>query len=136
VAEKLRPTDTIIVVTPIDTTKIDQFFAKYPLFEVYKNDVKLLYRKNPIFIWHKGTELIEFAHVLYNQASQLDREGLKMQIPYSENFEVIFYKANGVKMSPDSEFLSSSLLFYYIRHVYECVNDAQRPEMHWYIPRE
>lgn len=68
-------------IIPIDTTKFDAFFQKYPDFKKFEGEIKKLYRKHDHYIWHDDKGLIEFADVLHHLSSNLEEEGVKKICP-------------------------------------------------------
>lgn len=87
---------------PIDTSKINAFFIKYPKFAVYRNEVKQLYSRHSYYIWYDNKGVIEFAQMLYNRVVQISDEGLPIQIPYTEKLYNIFAHQTS-KIEIDSE---------------------------------
>ena len=127
------PRDTV---RPMDTTKIESFFLKYPEFSTHKLNVTQLYQKYNRFIWFKNNGLTEFAQVLFNQVVQLDNEGIKTPVPYRHQYDEIFYTEKGNLATITSELLISCLYFYYIKNVYEGIDTEISENLQWHLPRE
>lgn len=120
---------------PIDTTKINAFFIKYPKFAVYKSEVKQLYRRHSYYIWYDNKGIIEFAQMLYNRVTQISDEGLPIQIPYNEQLHNIFTHVTS-KPETDSELLISSMYFFYTEKVFSGLALGESLNTGWYLPRE
>ncbi|OYQ35664.1 L,D-transpeptidase [Flavobacterium cyanobacteriorum] len=121
----------------IDSTSINAFFAKYPEFNEFSPEVKELYKKhNYHYIWHDRKGLIEFAEVLFNRVTQIDKEGLPLKIPYSEKLNALFFNNASSRPDLDAELLVSAMYFYWAHKVYKGLDDKESRETGWYLPRE
>lgn len=121
---------------PIDTTQFAAFFKKYPKYKDFKSEINELYKKHPHFVWHDKDGVIEFAQVLYNEANQLDDEGLKVDIPYRKDVSRIFYNSNNNKAKINEELLISGMYFYYTKKKYEGLDKSASKKTGWYLPRD
>jgi murein L,D-transpeptidase YcbB/YkuD len=122
---------------PLDSTKIDPFFAKYPAFKEYKKEIKELYKKHHYhYIWHDKQGLIEFAEVLFNRVHQIEKEGLPAKIPYEAQLNDLFYNNSNSKPEINNELLVSSMYFYWAHKVYKGLDPKESRETGWYLPRE
>ena len=121
--------------TPIDTTKINAFFIKYPNFAFYRSEVKQLYSRHSYYIWYDNKGVIEFAQMLYNRVVQISEEGLPIQIPYQEQLNSIFTHTTS-KPESDSELLISSMYFFYTEKVFSGLAVGESRDTGWYLPRE
>jgi len=121
----------------IDTTKFDDFFAKYPDYKPYRGEISKLYQKHKHYIWHEKKGLIEFAEVMYNRVNQIDDEGVATKIPYKKQLDELFENnGRGERPDVDSELLISSMYFFYAKNVLNGVDTSKSKETGWYLPRE
>ena len=120
---------------PLDTTKINAFFAKHPDFKKFEKEVKTLYSKHNHYIWQDKGGLIEFADVIHSKVNQLDDEGLEIKVPYKDELNAIFDDAKS-KPDTESELLISSMYFYYAKNVLEGLDPSKSKETGWYLPRD
>lgn len=120
----------------IDSTQIGSFFSKFPEFKAFQPEIKSLYKKqNYQYVWYDDNGRNDFAEVLYNKASQLDAEGVPVDLPYKNEFAALF---SDYKKKPDleNELLISSMYFFYAKKVYAGLDPQQSKQMGWYLPRE
>lgn len=122
-------------IIPIDTTKFDAFFQKYPDFKKFEGEIKKLYRKHDHYIWHDDKGLIEFADVLHHLSSNLEEEGVKKNMPYKDSLDQLFYAGNS-KPDTESELLVSSMYFYYAKNVLQGLDPSESEATGWYLPRD
>lgn len=120
----------------IDTAKFDAFFSKYPKYKEFRPEIKELYRKHRHYVWHDKDGVIEFAQVLYNEANQLDEEGVEKTIPYKNDISSIFYSRNKKKPTINEELLISSMYFYFTKKKYEGLDKNASKQTGWFLPRE
>jgi L,D-transpeptidase YcbB len=118
----------------IDSMAVERFVGVYPLLAEHRVDLHQLYRKQNACIWYKDGRLVEFAHVLYTQISQLEEEGLPAQIPYKTIFDQVL--ASQGALGTESELLLSALYFYYTCKVYGGLDHDRSIATGWFIPRE
>ncbi|OIQ22468.1 MAG: L,D-transpeptidase [Flavobacterium sp. MedPE-SWcel] len=125
-----------VKIIPIDTTKFDTFFKKYPKFGEFESDIRKLYNKYDHHIWQDGKGLVEFAQILHNQTHQIHEEGISDSIPYDDVINSLFYEENQNKSDINTELLISSMYFYYTKKVYGGIDKETSTELGWYLPRE
>lgn len=125
-------------VIPIDKAQFEAFFAKYPDFKEYKEDIDKLYTEHNHYVWHEKRGLIEFAEVLFNRVNQLPvTEGLPNKLPYKNKIDDLFYNTGrGDKPDVESELLISSMYFYYTKKVLEGLDPSKSRQTGWYLERE
>ncbi len=120
----------------IDSTQIDEFFAKHPDFKEYSDDVTELYSKNEWrFVWYDEDGRNDFAEVLYDRARQIEKEGVPAQLPYQKEFSELF---SDDRKKPDlnKELLISSMYFFYAKKVYDGLDPQKSKQLGWYLPRQ
>jgi len=126
-----KPDDVIA----LDSTKIAPFFTKYTQFKEYEPEIRKLYKKyNYKYIWHDKKGPIEFAGVIYNQVNQLQKEGVKNDIPYKKEFNELFEDED--RPTVDAELLISSMYIYYANKVLGGLDANASKQTGWYLPRE
>ncbi|TGD57598.1 L,D-transpeptidase family protein [Flavobacterium humi] len=121
-----------------DSAEITGFFAKYPDFKEYKEDINELYKKHQYhYIWFDKGEVTEFADAVYNQVNQISTEGIPSKLPYKEQIDSIFY-GNEENTVPDAntELLLSSMYFFYAKKVYQGLDTKDSKKTGWFLPRE
>jgi L,D-transpeptidase YcbB len=124
-------------VIPIDKGQFAGFFAKYPEFKPYEEQVNALYEKHDHYIWHEKRGFIEFAEVLYNRVNQIGTDGLPKKIPYKQKLDELFADlGRGEKPSVDNELLISSMYFYYADKVLGGLDANKSKQTGWFLPRE
>jgi murein L,D-transpeptidase YcbB/YkuD len=124
-------------VIPIDTTKFEAFFTKYPDYKPFKGEIAKLYNKHPHYIWHEKRGFIEFAEVMYNRVNQIDDEGVPTKIPYKKNLDELFENdGRGERPDVDSELLISSMYFFYAKKALNGLDASKSKQTGWYLPRE
>lgn len=122
---------------PLDSTRIDAFFAEHKDFKEFQPEVEELYKKhNYHYIWHDKKGLIEFAEVLYDRANQLTAEGLPAKLPYEQRLGEIFHGRGTDKPELNDELMISSMYFYWVHKVYKGLDIQESKETGWYLPRE
>ncbi len=120
-----------------DSTQVASFFAKYPEFSKFKPEINELYKKhNYHYIWYDKDGRIDFAEVIYNQANQMQSEGIPVQVPYKEKIDDLFAQSDSKKANIDNELLISSMYFFYAKKVYEGVDPNASKSTGWFLPRE
>jgi len=120
----------------IDSTQIGAFFTKFPEFKSYESEINSLYKKqNYQYVWYDDDGRNDFAEVLYNKASQLDSEGVPVDLPYKNEFADLF-DDNKSKPNLEKELLISSMYFFYAKKVYAGLDPQLSKEMGWYLPRQ
>jgi murein L,D-transpeptidase YcbB/YkuD len=123
---------------PFDSTLIAPFFAKYPKLKYLKPEVVQLYKKhNYEFLWYDSSGMNEFAALLYDKVNNLEREGLKIRIPYAVEIQAIFQDAEIMEKSDlEVELMMSSLYFFYADRVFKGLDTKKTAELGWYLPRK
>jgi len=120
----------------IDSTQIQPFLTKHPEFKAFESDIKALYRKHQYqYVWYDNSGRNDFAEVLYNKASQLDAEGVPVDLPYKERYAELFSE-NKSKPNLDNDLMISAMYFFYAKKVYAGLDPQQSKQMGWYLPRE
>ncbi len=120
----------------IDSLQLDSFFKNHPDFAKYKEDVTELYNKhNYRFVWYDDDGRVDFADILYNRASQIEKEGVPAPLPYKEKIDDIFSN-DRKKPNLEKELLISSMYFFYAQKVYDGLDPKKSRELGWYLPRE
>jgi len=121
---------------PLDATKIDAFFTKYPKFKEFQPQIKELYAKHHHhYIWHDDKGLIEFAEVMYNRTNSLEKDGVPTEVPHREAIDQLFTKGSN-KPDLNNELLVSSMYFYYTKKVFEGLDPKKAKQTGWFLPRE
>jgi murein L,D-transpeptidase YcbB/YkuD len=124
--------------TIIDSSQIDAFFARYPAFKTYQDQIKALYKKHDYhYVWYDKDGRVDFAEVLFNKVSRIELEGVQAKIPYENQIEALFAADDNKKSrNITNELLISSMYFFYTKKVLEGVDTSKSKETGWFLPRE
>jgi L,D-transpeptidase YcbB len=120
----------------IDSTQFSAFFDKHPDFKIHQKEILELYRENDFkFVWYDKDGRNDFAEVLYDRASQIEKEGVAAELPYTQEYEKLFADD---KRKPDlyKELLISSMYFFYAKNVYDGLDPRHSKQLGWYLPRQ
>ena len=124
-----------LVKSPIDSSKITDFFQKYPKLSQYKNQTFNTYQnQNYNYIWYDGKGIKEIATILYNKINNIQDEGLSLDIPYKTLFENQYSKKNNPKNIELELFLTTYYLLYAER-VFHGIDSPISKKLGWYLPR-
>jgi L,D-transpeptidase YcbB len=119
----------------ISQKDITSFIHSYPKYKDLSDGLKALYGKDSSFIWFSNNRLKDFARVVYNNAMQMDKEGLPVSFPYAERYATLFYESETEKAMPETELLISSLYLYYNKRVYDGLDPEKSTLTGWHLPR-
>ncbi|NBL64930.1 L,D-transpeptidase family protein [Flavobacterium sp. NST-5] len=120
-----------------DSTKMADFFNKFPKFKEFQPDINELYKKyNHHFIWYDKDGMVEFAEALFNRTNQIGADGVVAKLPYKSEINNLFFDNRGEKPELTSELLISSMYFFYAKNVLQGVETSQSKQTGWYLPRE
>jgi murein L,D-transpeptidase YcbB/YkuD len=120
----------------ITQADVDYFISHYPKYKKIKNSLTSLYSKDSSFIWYDSNGLKDFARVVYNNAGQLEKEGLPAAFPYAEKYASIFEGSETAESTPENELLISALYLYYNNKVYGGLGIDDSRRTGWLLPRE
>lgn len=120
-----------------DSTQIPAFIAKYPEFKEFESELKEVYQKrNYHYVWYDKDGRIDFAEVLYNRINQIKNDGVQAQIPYKKQIDELFDQRESKKAGPESDFLVSSMYFFYTKNVLQGLDPEKSKQTGWFLPRE
>lgn len=120
-------------ITAID---INEFTRHYPKFKGLSSGLTSLYSKDSSYIWYDSNGMKDFARVVYNNAGQLEKEGLPASFPYADKYVTLFEESDPVQGTADAELLISALYLYYNNKVYGGVAMEKSRQTGWLLPRE
>ena len=120
-----------------DSTNIPTFIAKYPEFKEFEGELKEVYRKrNYHYVWYDKDGRIDFAEVLYNRINQIKNDGVQAEMPYRKQIDELFDQRESKKAGPESDFLVSSMYFFYTKNVLQGLDAEKSKQTGWFLPRE
>jgi len=149
--DTLSPKHTDILVTgdlhPVleksfDSSQIAAFLEKYPEFAAYSEAFHTFYRSREFkYVWYNRNGLIEPAHALIAKIEDEETEGLKMKIPYRDDYLYLFQYNDSVKtvgpmVRPDvsTELMLTAQYFNYVQNVWVGAESVKAQGLQWYLP--
>jgi len=119
----------------ISDATIEKFFVSHPDFKPYRKEVLGLYDdKRNRYLWFDEDGRNDMAEVLYSYASNIDAEGVPVELPYKEQFSKLFNEK--AKASPENDLLISSMYLFYAKKVFAGMDPKKSRQLGWYLPRE
>lgn len=120
----------------ITHTDVADFIQKHPKYKAVAQGLTSLYSKDSSFIWFDNNGLKDFARVLYNNAGQMEKEGLPASFPYADKYAALFEESDPYQATTEAELLLSALYVYYNNKVYGGLATEQSRQTGWLLPRE
>ncbi|RZJ25136.1 MAG: L,D-transpeptidase, partial [Flavobacterium sp.] len=106
-------------------------------FKPFAKDISALYDKHDHkMIWYDKDGRVDFAEVLFSQASEVEAEGVPVPLPYKSEFDDIFEMRDTKKPSPEDDLMISSMYFFYARKAITGVDAKQSKSTGWFLPRD
>jgi len=125
-----------------DSSRLDSFLKKYPLFHPYSKDLKKFYSmRRYAYAWYDNKGLIEQTEDMYNRIVNIHDEGLPQKILYMEEFRTLMENAQAAvsesgSLDPETELMISGEYFNYARNVWTGVPEEVSKKLEWFIPRK
>lgn len=118
-------------------SELDPFLSAHPEFEPYRKDLIALYDKHDHrMIWYDKDGRVDFAEVLYDQAVQLESEGVPVDLPYKSEIDEVIDKRDTKKPSVTDELLVSSMYFFYAKKALSGLDARHSRSTGWFLPRD
>lgn len=125
-----------------DSTRVDSFLNKFPLFKAYESDLRKFYQmRNYAYAWYDQKGLIEQTEDIYNRLTNVHDEGLPEKVMYMTEFRAMIDSAETVvidnpKPDPFTELMISAEYFNYARNVWTGIPESDSKRMEWFLPRK
>lgn len=119
-----------------DSTQINLFISRYPLFKPLQTDIQKFYQsRNYAYAWYDTKGIIEQADNLYNKMMNISEEGLPETILYKDSLMRIFDDTVSTQI-PENELMLTSQYFDYANKVWRGISEKQSKSLNWFIPRK
>ncbi|HTQ66367.1 MAG TPA: L,D-transpeptidase family protein [Puia sp.] len=119
-----------------DSTQINLFISRYPLFKLLQTDIQKFYQsRNYAYAWYDTKGIIEQADNLYNKMMNISEEGLPETILYKDSLMRIFDDTVSTQI-PENELMLTSQYFDYANKVWRGISEKQSKSLNWFIPRK
>ena len=119
-----------------DSTGLNAFIVKYPVFQVYETDLRKFYRsRNFAYAWYDNNGLIEQAYNLHNHLANLKDEGVQTVMQYEDSLDEIINQADDIP-DPNIELMLSAQYFQYAEKVWGGINEKDTRSLNWFLPRK
>jgi len=128
-----------------DSTQVDSFLARYPSLKSFGNDIHTFYsNRQYAYAWFDSLGIIEQAGNLLNRIENITDEGLPQKALYKGAFDTLVaeaqYQTND-KSTPApidaiTELMLTAQYFYYARHVWQGIPEAESKALNWFLPRK
>lgn len=125
----------------LDSTSLQDFYAKYSKLENFKGDAENLYleHKNAA-IWFDSHGLKEFAHSLNSRYLSLDQEGIETVFPYENELETIFpadEEQESQLTQDEIDLMLTNLYYFYADQVIGGgLSEKATDNLGWLLPRK
>jgi murein L,D-transpeptidase YcbB/YkuD len=128
-----------------DSTQVDSFLSRYPSLKEFGGDIHTFYRSRQYaFAWFDSLGIIEQAANLLNRIENISEEGISKKVLYQQAFDTLVagsqYQTNDKSTPPPTDVATELMLtaqyFYYARHVWEGIPEAESKAMDWFLPRK
>lgn len=121
-----------------DSVAIRQFTNTYPLFNVFRNDLLLFYRKRDFaYAWFDNKGLIEQAENVFNHVINIRDEGLPDKIPYKSEFENLMDSiTRNNQPSVMAELMLTAQYLVYAKKAWQGLPEKQSLSAAWFITRK
>ncbi|MBL0740955.1 L,D-transpeptidase family protein [Chryseolinea lacunae] len=124
-----------------DSSAIRSFVKKYPGFASYGADLEKFYRaRNYSYAWYDRNGVIEQASALFNRIQNLQQDGIKATLPYTQNFQALMDDRDTLlrrePMNAEAELMLTSQYFSFARHVWHGIDESETRKLEWFLPRK
>lgn len=126
-----------------DSTAINTFLKKRPLFKGFARDFTRFYRNNNFnYVWYDRKGLIEPVGVLAGRLMHMKDDGLTEAIPYEAEFlQLTSYNDSTGKVAGDKPDINTELMltgeyFNFARKVWAGQLNDKAESLKWYLPRK
>ncbi|WP_336516898.1 L,D-transpeptidase family protein [Pollutibacter soli] len=125
-----------------DSTRVDSFLTKFPMFKVYESDLRKFYQmRNYAYAWYDQKGLIEQTEDIFNRLTNVHDEGLPEKVIYMTEFRAMIDSAetdviDNPKPDPYTELMITAEYFNYARNVWTGVDENTSKKLEWFLPRK
>lgn len=126
---------------PFDSTKIDSFLAKYPLFAPLDSNLIFFYRNRDFnYAWFDKRGLIEQSGNLVARVSNLKDEGVFKIPPYKGQLDSLLLETrtdkDGSHLNLDLELMLTAQYFNFAKLAWTGMDESTSKSLKWYLPRK
>ncbi|WP_118193945.1 L,D-transpeptidase family protein [Albibacterium indicum] len=126
---------------PFDSTKIDSFLAKYPLFAPLDSNLIFFYRNRDFnYAWFDERGLIEQSGNLVARVSNLKDEGVFKIPPYKGQLDSLLLETrtdkDGSHLNLDLELMLTAQYFNFAQLAWTGMDESTSKSLKWYLPRK
>lgn len=126
---------------PFDSTKIDSFLAKYPLFAPLDSNLIFFYRNRDFnYAWFDKRGLIEQSGNLVARVSNLKDEGVFKIPPYKGQLDSLLLETrtdkDGSHLNLDLELMLTAQYFNFAQLAWTGMDESTSKSLKWYLPRK
>jgi len=124
-----------------DSTKIDSFLAKYPLFASLDSNLILFYKNRDYnYAWFDEQGLIEQSGNLVARVSNLKNEGVFKTPPYKQELDSLLLETrsdnDAAQLNLDLELMLTAQYFNFAQLVWSGMDESTSKSLKWYLPRK
>ncbi|HMO63501.1 MAG TPA: L,D-transpeptidase family protein [Ferruginibacter sp.] len=121
-----------------DSAVLKIFMDSFPAFKEFEKDIYSFYQgRDYAYAWFDENGLTEPAHNLYNRIEHIADEGLNVDLPYTDKFEMIMDEYDGAgPASPNLELMLTSQYLEYAKNVWQGLSEKQANTIQWLLPRK
>ena len=120
-----------------DSTKISEFFNKFPKLNIVEGDVTTYYKnKNYSYVWFNGSKINEQSQILKTQIDNISSEGLPDKNIYLQEFSNLL-NVNKVSFpNIETELMLTTQYFKYAKRVWFGLSEKETKSINWNIHRK
>jgi murein L,D-transpeptidase YcbB/YkuD len=120
-----------------DSTAIDRFLGRYPIFKVHAGEIARFYHaRNYAYAWFEKGLLIEQAGNLANRMLNLQNEGIHQTAPYPKELDSLIHNLVQGKPDPGTELMLTAQYFTFAGMAWQGMDRAASVSAGWYLPRK
>lgn len=128
-------------IVQFDTTAIDSFLARYPLFTSLDSNLTFFYQnRNYSYAWFDQRGLIEQAGNLVARVSNLKNEGVFKTPPYKKELDTLLLEARtdegSEQLNIDLELMLTAQYFNFAHLAWSGMDETTTTSLKWYLPRK
>ncbi len=116
-----------------DSTDINSFLKKYPLFKSLETDIRKFYSgRDFTYAWYDNNGMIEQADNLYNNIMNIGQEGLPDKTLYKDSLTELF----DAPRSPETELMLTAQYFDFAKKTWQGISEKDSRSIDWFLPRK
>ncbi|WP_233509652.1 L,D-transpeptidase family protein [Pedobacter chinensis] len=120
-----------------DSTAIDSFLKKFPLFDPYEAEIVKFYdRRKYAYAWFEHDTLIEHAGNLANRIAGMEEDGIHGKPPYLREMDSLLHTPLSKNTQEMTELMLTAQYFVFARMAWEGMTDEESRANSWFLPRK